>query len=76
MTIATRLARLEGAANPASRIIVVDAPEGADVDAELSARGIVVSGNDLVVKFADRLHLPISITVDGRAVEVVVPHNS
>lgn len=67
MTLKARLARLETATMGASRVIVIDAPEGVDVDAELQSRRVFTSDRDLVVVINNPVATPetIIVTIDG-----------
>lgn len=71
MTLKARLARLENERAGASRVIVIDAPKGIDVEAELLARGVVASDRDLVVVIADPVATleTITVTVDGSRID-------
>jgi hypothetical protein len=71
MTLKARLARLENERAGVSRVIVIDAPKGIDVEAELLARGVVASDRDLVVVIADPVATleTITVTVDGSRVD-------
>ncbi len=68
MTMKARLARLETVHDSTARVIVIDGPEGIDVDAALSARAITATGRDLVVVIAKPATPPVCVTVDGQSV--------